>query len=84
MDYGSNNQPISNLAVGLIVGAICSFLALLGLVVRQFIVSHSCKDYDILQTTIEESSEQIWDQKDQPPAYNEEEQQQEEKKPFLA
>lgn len=68
----------------LIVGAICAFFALVGLVIRQFIVSGRT-NYEAVDSTREASSEQIWDQKDQPPAYiEEEEQQQEEKKPFLA
>ncbi|KAI8890797.1 hypothetical protein K501DRAFT_167852 [Backusella circina FSU 941] len=62
---------------GFIAGTVCAFFLSLILAVRQLIVSSNAS-YD--SVPIEESSdEQIWEKKQEPPAYEEEE-----NKPFLA
>jgi hypothetical protein len=70
-----NNQ--TSVVRGFIAGTVCAFFLSLLLAVRQFIVS-SNTSYD--SVPIEENTdEQIWEKKQEPPAYQEEE-----NKPFLA
>ncbi|KAG2200620.1 uncharacterized protein EV154DRAFT_556893 [Mucor mucedo] len=73
----------SNLSQGLVMGAICAFFLGFVMAVRQ-LVSSKYSSYEHVVLTEDESSEQIWAKKEQPPAYIEQEQTTEEKKPFLA
>ncbi|KAI9266318.1 hypothetical protein EDC94DRAFT_34820 [Helicostylum pulchrum] len=76
----------SDLSQGLIMGAIATFFLGLVLAVRQVITSTN-SNYESVALDQDEEAEQIWVQKEQPPAYIEQEQEQsqeEEKKPFLA
>lgn len=68
------------------MGAIATFFLGLVLAVRQVITSTN-SNYESVALDQDEEAEQIWVQKEQPPAYIEQEQEQsqeEEKKPFLA
>lgn len=65
------------------MGAICAFFLGVVLAVRQLIASRN-SNYEHVALVDDESPEQIWVKKEQPPAYIEQEQTQEEKKPFLA
>lgn len=73
-----------DLAGGLIIGSIFAFFLAVGLGIRQLILSTRAKYVTVASTEEDSSSEKIWSQKNQPPAYIEDEEQQEEdKKPFL-
>ncbi len=70
---------------GIIIGSIFAFLFAIGMAIRQLIVSFKSKYETVAVTEEDASSEKIWNQKDQPPAYiEEEEQQQQDNKPLLA